>query len=611
MKILLIFAFCIMAFTGCANDTPQNSGYISKNVSFYDPKTILDYVKKNKISTEQALNSLDSLQKAFKSSYIGYNLKKKLIGKSGDEIFNECKANLSMNTEGLSSFEFYDYVLQCLAGFKDSHINLSKMITPSFVTSGVSEVMMINNKLYITRIRPALIKKIEELRKLPDGSLSEKLTVGSEITLIDGNDPQTEINKLKKYLSASSDLALQNDATGALFTRTFAYPAKSDVNLTLKAADASIIQMSLPWVQIINSYNPGSLESRNLLNDRGIIKSSDLDPDRKFMNYKGVDLSMPLFKNIQNSRSYQDQDENDALQTGIVSLKNKNYCYLQLNTFDFDPDEEFGFKIIEKIAKKNYPLSLPEVLKNYLQSCEAFKAPLIFDLRNNGGGNAMVAQLIYSMFETITTKSTYSARANLSEIGNFSMMNNKLNQIDNDTATLEDLLSFQSIKEALDHNSPVTNWILTKNTDLPHSFFTGEIYLLTSPNCVSACESTTNRFKKSERARIIGEATNGTGFGFSSNNKGRTNFRDSLNLFEVLLPNHAFQSALVENDTDFKTINNTKGSLLAFDKMSVLENNPTTPDVEIKYTLNDLTNDYIDYIEKLAAAIESSNTPIP
>ncbi|MEK6628872.1 MAG: S41 family peptidase [Bdellovibrionota bacterium] len=611
MKLLLFFAFGIVALTSCTNNTNQNSGYISKNISFYDPKTILDYVNKNKISTSQAMSSINDLQKAFKSSYIGYDLKKKLIGKSGNEIFDECSANLSMNTKGLSSFELYDYVLQCLAGFKDSHINLSKMLRPTFVTSGVSESMMINNKLYITRIRPTLIKKIEEMRKLPEGSLSDKLKVGSEVMLIDGNEPQIEINKLKKYLSASTELALQNHATGALFIRTFSYPAKSDVHLTLKTADASIIQISLPWLQVVNGSNPGTLESRTLLSDRGIIKSSDLNSDEKFMRAKGVDLSLPLFKNIQNSRVYQDPDGNDALYTGVVSLKNKNYCYLQLNTFDFEPDDEFGFKIFETIEDKSYPLSLPKVLKDYLQSCDTFKASLIFDLRNNGGGNAKVAQLIYSMFEMTITKSTYSARANLSEIGNFSMISSRLNKIDNDTATLEDLLTFQSINEALDSNSPLTSWVLTKNIDLASGFFTGEVYLLTSPNCVSACESTANRFKKSERAKIIGEATNGTGFGFSSSNSGKTNFRDSLNLFEVSMPNHAFQAALVENDTDFKTKGDTKGSLLAFDKMSVLENNPTTPNVEIKYTLNDLTNDYIDYVEKLTKVIELSSASAP
>ena len=329
-----------------------NSGYISKNVSFYDPNTILDYIKKNRISPEQAISSVDSLQKAFKSSYIGYSLKKTLIGKSGDEVFNECKDTLNQNSAGLSSYELYDYVLQCLAGFKDSHIYLSKMITPSFVSSGISESMMVNNKLYITRIRPGLIKKIEELQKLPEGSLAEKLKIGTEILAINGNDPKVEIDKLKKYISASSELALQNESISRLFLRHFAYPDKPNFSLTLKTADASAFEVTLPWVQVINNSNQGSLESRTLLSDRGIIKSSELNPDVAFIRSKGVDLSTPLFENLANSRIYQDETEEDVLVTGVISIQNKNYCYMQLNTFNFERDEEFGFKIFTRSSEK-------------------------------------------------------------------------------------------------------------------------------------------------------------------------------------------------------------------------------------------------------------------
>lgn len=606
MKSFFISVLCIMAFTSCSNDTARNANYISENVSFYDPKIILDYVKKNKITPDQAISSIDALQKSFKNSYIGYNLKKSLINKSGDEIFNECKAQLSQNSEGLSSFEFYDYVLQCLAGFKDSHIYLSKTITPSFVSTGVSESKIINNKLYISRIRPALIKKIEELQKLPDGSLTEKLKVGTEILLIEGNSPQIEIEKLRKYISASSDLAFQNDATLYLFTRTFAYPIRTNISLTLRLNDSSTAEVVLPWVQVSNGSYQGSIESRTLLSDRGIIKSSEMNPDNKFVSSKGADLSLPLFKNINNLHTYQDSNENDALLTGVISLQNKNYCYMQLNTFDIDSDAEFDYKIFELINEKKTPMSLPEVLKNYLQSCEASKTPFIFDLRNNPGGNMRLAELIYAMFETDGKKTIYSARSNLSAIGNFSVIGNSLNYIDSEDASLENLLNFQSMKEALDSNSPTTSWILTKKLKLQRGLFNGDVFVLTSPDCVSACEGTANRFKKSGRAKIIGDSTNGTGFGFWSYDKGKTIFRDPLNLFEVEVPNHAFQTAIVENDSEFKIMDEVKGALMSFDKMSVLENNPVTPDIEIKYSLNDLMGDYPDYIESLSKVLEQS-----
>lgn len=614
MKSLLIVVVCVLGLTGCSNQNANQSGYISQNISLYDPKIILDFVKKNKITPEQAMHSIDSMQKSLKVSYIGYNLKKDLINKSGDEIFNECKADLAarlkIDSEGLSSFEFYDHVMQCLAGFKDSHFGIDKALRPSFISTGVSEVMKAHNKFYILRNRPGLISKLEELQKLPVGSLQEKLKVGTEIVSIDGQPPQMEVNRLKKYISASSDLAREYKATNELFTRNFAYPTKSDLSLTLKLIDGSTVDVVLPWMQFNVGSAQGTLESRALLSDRGIAKILDLLPDKKLIFSEGASLADPLFKNITNRRSYQTEEDEDVLLTGVVSLKNRNYCYLQLNSFNFDSDKEFGFKITEKINETKYPLSLPVVLKNYLQSCEVFKAPLIFDLRNNGGGNSRLAHLIYALFENDQTKITYTARSNLTEIGNYSLIGKYTNSIDGDNPDLDDILFFTTMKQAHENKLPVTDWVLTKNMKLEKNIYSGQVFILTSTNCVSACEITANRFKIAGRATIIGESTSGTGFGFSSYENAETKFRDPLNLFEIGIMNFAFQSVVVEDDKDFKTLSDLKGSALSFDKIKLLENNPVTPNIVIEYTLNDILNEYSDYIQSLTKILEQDEVHI-
>ena len=615
MKSLFLVVVSFLVLTSCSNQSSNQSGYISENVSLYDPKTILDFVKKNKISPEQVIQSIESMQNALKTSYIGYNIKKSLIGKSGDDIFKECKSDLTgllkSKPDGLSSFEFYDQVLLCLAGFKDSHFGISKVLRSSYISSPVAEVKMVQNKFYILTNRPGLISKLEEIQKLPDGSLLEKLKIGTEVILIDGQSPKIEIDRLKKYISASADLTRQNEATSVLFSRNFAYPEKSEFSLTLKLADGSTADVILPWVQFNLSSIPSTLESRTLLSDRGIMKVLDLLPDSKLIGRKGADLSSPLFKQIENSHSYQNVDDEDVLLTGVVNLNDKNYCYLQLNSFNFEQDQEYGYKIIEKIGETTSPLSLENVLKNYLQSCQVSEAPLIFDLRNNGGGNSKVAELIYAFFENDQIKSMYLAKSLLTEVGNNGYIGNYVDLIDGDSPSLDETLLFDSVKKAREGNQLVTDWILIKNNKLERKIYSGDVFVLISTNCVSACEGAANRFKISGRATILGEATSGTGFGFSSYGNAETKFRDPLNLFELGIMNHAFQAIVIDDDKNFKTIGDLKGSILPFDKIKLLENNPVTPDVVIQYTLNDMLSEYSDYIASLTKIFEHNKAHKP
>ena len=605
LKTIFLFAGLIGIF-GCAKET--NSKYISENVSLYDPKIITDVINESKITTEQAMNSVESLQQAFKTSYVGYNLKKSLIGKSGDEIFAACKADLAQNTQALSSFELYDYVLKCIAGIKDSHLSLTKIITPGNVTTAISETVTVDGKLYISRIRPNLIEKFESLQNLKEGTLSDKIKVGTEITLIDGETPSQQITKLSQYIAESSELAMRHDAELAMFNRSFNYPTKSNVEVTLKLEDGTLANISLPWIQYITPSRQGSIESRTILSGRGIVKSSDLSSDTSILSSKGVDTSLPLFQNLSALRTFQDADENDVLVTGIASLNGKNYCYMQLNSFEIPDDEQLKYKIFEKVGDKPQAVSFLETLKNYLRSCETFQAPMIFDLRENGGGDATVADMVYALFESKSSIKSYAAKSALINIGNFGFLARRLQELDQKKAPLVEQLLLKALQDGISEKAQATGWIATRDLSLVRSLFTGEVSILTSSNCVSACESTVSRFKKIGRAKIFGEATNGTGFGFSSmgsdNKKAQSKYRDPMNFYEITIPNHAFNSAIIEDESKMDAEEGLLGTVLPFESIQLLENNPTTPDVEIKYTLKDLKGNFSDYVESLSKALQ-------
>jgi hypothetical protein len=238
-------------------------------------------------------------------------------------------------------------------------------------------------------------------------------------------------------------------------------------------------------------------------------------------------------------------------------------------------------------------------LSTYLGYCEAMKAPVVLDMRENGGGDLLFADMFYRLFETPSTPKSYTARALPLVSGNYAYIDAATDKMDS-TPTLLRSLIFTSANNGLKRNQSITDWTVTRPKDKVQATFTGPMVLTVSENCVSACEATTNRFKVTGRAKITGRTTSGTGFGFSSNGTAKTSFRDTLNLIEISLPNQAFQTAIVADDSQFQSDDDWTGSVWDFSKINLLENHPVAIDLEISYTLNDMRNTFVDYKQALA-----------
>jgi len=231
---------------------------------------------------------------------------------------------------------------KCLAQFKDTHISLHKSMNPTNITTGVSAAQVFDGRLYISRIRPKVLSKIEEIQKLPADSLAMTLKPGTEILSIDDKSPDAAIKELEAYSSASSDLARESYAASDLFSRRYNYPSSSDVKLSLKLKDGSVKNVVLPWLFVVQN---GSVESHVMLEDKGILKSSDLNPDSAFTGSRGFDTTYSLFDNLENQQDYQNGDEDTIMSTGISDLNGKKICYMQLNSFDIEPTDDYGFKV--------------------------------------------------------------------------------------------------------------------------------------------------------------------------------------------------------------------------------------------------------------------------
>ena len=222
------------------------------------------------------------------------------------------------------------------------------------------------------------------------------------------------------------------------------------------------------------------------------------------------------------------------------------------------------------------------------------------DLSNNSGGDVTLAETFYQLFEEPTTSAIFSAKAGHVSSGNLAFILNQLSEIEEkDTIVLIDLY-FQAYKQAQTSQNKITPWVLLRKTEVEQNIFSGPVTILISPNCISACEIFAHQFKIRQRGFILGMPTNGTGFGFISVDEGKTLFRDPFSLYEVEIPNFAFQAVVLPAEQQLMADKKRKGTLIPFDQLPLLENHPTEPDIPYEMTAQDLLDfsDYQKFIEK-------------
>lgn len=598
-KSLFISIVAGLVFSACQGNNNPPGDYLSANIKLYDPKDISEYVEKNRMSKSSVLDSLAALKISFKNSYIGYNLKKSLIGKSGDEIFTECENLVQQGPESISSVEANDLILQCLAKFQDSHIDLDNVLTNNYITSPVSEVRYVNGKIYISRIREKIIKKLEELQKLPPNSLLEKLKVGTEVVLINDRSPELLAKELEKYISESNPTSTKLVAIDDLFTRNYNYPSEKEFQLQLRSEKGIISDVTLPYLYLLNGTN---IEAATQLKKTGIISTKEFNEEKDISSSTGFTNWDPVFNKLLNKRTYVDEKDDTILITGTASMDGKNVCYMKLTSFVITKDKDLEFKLFEEHGKTKFAVSLTKEVKNFLGQCDSFSVPVVLDLRNNTGGNADLVDILFSFFinnnisKIYTAKSQFIASGNNSFILKNAYLVNKTNEPD-----LHNSLILTALNMALDNNQNVTDWMLLRSNKNEEPVFKGPLFTLTNHLCVSACDIMAQKLKISGRSKLIGTPTRGTGFGFTYYEDAKTTFRDPLNLYEIRIPNFSFGNFTASDETDFNvdTKNNLIGNIIPFNSIQLNENKPIIPDITLDLTVKDLTNNFEDYAKSL------------
>jgi hypothetical protein len=601
MRVLPLILCSAFLLLGCQPQKDLATVDLGPELALYEPQKLSEFLESQKITEEQRQVSISALRQAFKTSYIGYDLKKSLIGESGDEIFEKCLNDKV--AAPMSSTDFYDQIRKCLARFKDSHINLRKGMTTNGVLTGVGSAMWIDDKLIITTIRLPLLEKLETLGNLPLGTLTGAITVGAEILEIDGRPAQEVAQELEAFVGGSSPGAVKMEAASFLFARGFYYPKKSNIQLKIRLSDNSEQEVTLPWLV---STNSGNVDSSMELSERGIEKLADIKSEESLNSRDGFYATNSVMLNRLESHEYLDGDSEDAdsaIRTGFATLNGQSVCYLKLLTFNIDEGKKpIKYPVYEVVDKKAQEFGYVDVVKGFLKSCEAIKAPLVFDLRNNVGGSSRLGGEISAAFENAETPRVYQHRATFMGPGNLPTLMSYLEDLNPTETAFEAELYFEAYQQGVSAQSPYSAWASQAYLKDETGLFTGKVLVLISPDCVSACDNTARRFKATGRGVLVGEPTNGTGFGFlSDKTSGGTLFRDPFNLYQVLMPNSAFQTSLLPTAKVFLENAEEIGAVIPFTEIPLLENHPTLPDIELKLTREDLEGGgFKNYLEKLS-----------
>lgn len=560
-------------FAGKTNNGPQ--------FKLFDPAEMDKFMSGSKLSVQDREQAILAMKLTFKNSYVGYYSKKSLIGISGDEVFDACLIENRKLPEPIASLEYSDLIRVCLAGFRDSHLNMSSG-SKVFVTSAIANVLEVNGKILISEIRPNVLAHLiaGEASETEKQNLT-KIQVGTQILEINGVNVVEIINELSKMISGSSPAAVRRDALSQLFTRKFSYPLSSELVVKLQDARQQQYVVRLPWLQLPAA---GSFDSKYELGKRQILPASDLSAANQFTVRSGLNEMDPVFL-LADKKQYQGAGE-VVLVTGTVVPRDKSErpaCYFQLNTFSIDQDQDGIFRI------QPGNLDLVDLTSQYLESCQQQDYSLIVDIRNNGGGNSDLAFQLMRVFSLDAEKLPFDASALYVNSGNFPTLMQMLKNLDLTKKSMPQDLQWKSIAAGISREDKVSDWLLSKERNiLLQAPYRKAFVVLIGAGCVSACEIFARGLKGASKAVIVGEPTNGTGFGFQSWSNVRTVYRDPWNNFYVNIPNFAF--SVLPTSASLSLIDSSlfTYAILPFTTDSLLENRPLQPDLSYQLQEQDM-----------------------
>ncbi len=532
---------------------------------------------------------LNDLQKSLQTNYSLWNLKKERLDDfDPSTLFQEMiqKEQKIIDPPDKTqraklNIRYFDRLSELLASFQDTHLKFQSVVPRPSIFNGI-RIMEVDNKFYLVAYNNQIIQYNQKTNKK---YAYKKLTLGDEVTAINGKPVEDRIQMMLPFISSSSPLARRKNAVMALNYRNFFYPTRNYNIFTLKSkTDNSTYKLKLPFYYRKNMrldtklyFETIQLKSLDDLSTQWVPskKSWEKVPLSEWM---GWSFKEPLEKYWGESYySFKKNKPKDLIyRLGITVEGGRAYGILQL--YSFKPQKVMG----PNQVKKKYFAPIIDFLKTLEES----QTPLILDLRNNTGGKGIYPSILLG---------------HLSEKGASYNPTTWMYRI---TPAVEQMIETRELKKVAPKETKEIYWMVKslhkarklgkpymppfqRTSEITASKEVGgfhqKIVALTSPKCVSACDIMASLLSHSKRATLIGLPTNGTGAGARTLHPfNGTVWKDDHKILAIKIPNFLFGYPYKIKDSP---------KVLSMISQYNLENRPTKPDTLYEPTL-------LDYLEK-------------
>lgn len=517
------------------------------------------------------------------------------VSLSDEELSDSYKRTALELKQAQSNLAFYDRVKKIIAAFKDTHFSL-RLSVPTNAVGLPFDMYSADGKYYVRGVDKKLLSLAAKLNYEAYPSF---LKPGAEVKSIDGVSVKDAAEELAAYENASSTNFGEMRSLRALTYRNYKYPQKN--NAVVEFTDGE--KIILPWVY----YSSGGNIRRDALTYLNAVKIPSAKEtvgatynessnewtlkDPRAMNGYTADA---LPKNVIEKSVYVDDSGEEALRTGLYLKNGKAYAVIQLLTFS-----------TINLKKDNDARPFIDVIGNFVKYAKEQNLDIIFDIRNNGGGNGNFPSKVLSLlaakddrFPNHTRSMALTPFARqltdssefISELG----LEETTNSISSDY--LYDLFN-ESLSKKLKFSPAYTYSVV--EADKSVAGYSGKIVALVSPNCISACDIMSMLLKKSKRATILGSNSNGTGAGYRSTSNLAATWNDPFRLYKTTFPNFLFG---YPEDQIYLGVSETPDSTLVLNS----ENRPVMADVFYDTQLDDILNNNKSWYEKAISILEGN-----
>jgi hypothetical protein len=470
------FLFGLIAFTFA--QTPDRTFRLLK-----DDRKNIDFVPYTPEQRVQVAKNIDAMMKIYYHREQKIEVYGKEYGKEYDPLPRVAK--ILERSASMTDSEFHYAFSEVFHSMRDFHLNYN-MPAPHACFAAVQPVSfsLVEENLSGQRKVKVVVKSFStqpEVLALIGSALS-RINIGDELITIDGITFDQYVEKEKFLVGGANESGALRAALGqisAVGGRYSPMPKKDDVTFQLKAyKSGNVYTVTVPWIA---RRRTKCYDDARAFIDGGMVSESFAGYSPTGKGISNSNLELETFKETfrNNQVQFELKDTADPIiKWGIYKPESKNLGVLFIDGFTpADGDDAKVTRLIHSL------------LVNQLKNTNA----LILDLRENGGGSGLMADLIPQLFVT-ATNATVSRAVN-------HPFNRALFTSLSDTAFLQ---AFSQTRES----DKYTPWVPgTSQAEFRRygMAYTKPVGVFTSGSCYSACDYFSANMQDTGAALIFGE----------------------------------------------------------------------------------------------------------